>query len=234
MKQFFLLSVLISGLLFTGRAQVFNITDGNDFIGDKARPCISVTFEPDASEAKKAWKAYLKKKYDLKLKKDKGNDLKMEEGLFPAITSRTIDFYTRFESDKKKDKNTTKMNVFVKFGYDVFLNKADNLSEYNALRTIIKDFAIEFLRGSYDEKLRILSGELIKIEKKKQKTIKDNENLSKNIEKNTKTIEDLKKESEDNKKQIEENKKAIETLTKDVDAKKAEIQKMSKLVNEIK
>ncbi len=232
MKKIILLSVFISVFSFIGKSQIFNIADGTAVNDDKARPCITVTFEPDASEAKKAWKNYLKKKYDLKLKSDRGDDLKAEEAVFPAVTSRTMDFYTRFEKDK--DNHTTKMNVFVKFGYDIYLNNTDNPSEYASLMSIIKDFSVEFLRTHYNDKLEELNSELAKTEKKQNNTLKENETLASDIEKNKQTIENLKKENEDKTTQIEENKKAIETLIEQVKAKKEEIQKMNEVINGIK
>ncbi len=232
MKKIILLSVFVYAFSFIGKSQIFNITDGTAVNDDKARPCITVTFEPGASEAKKAWKSYLKKKYDLKLKNDHGDDLKAEEAVFPAVTSRTMDFYTRFEKDKEN--HTTKMNVFVKFGYDIYLNKTDNPSEYSSLLSIIKDFSVEFLRTYYNDNLSDLNSELAKIKKEQRNTVKENEDLASDIEKNKQTIEDLKKENEQKTAQIETNKKTIETLTEKVTAKKEEIQKMNELINGIK
>jgi len=232
MKKIILLSVFVYFFSFIGKSQIFNIADGTAVNNDKARPCITVTFEPDASEAKKAWKNYLKKKYDLKLKSDHGDDLKAEEAVFPAVTSRTMDFYTRFE--KNKDDSITKMNVFVKFGYDIYLNKTDNSSEYASLLSIIKDFSVEFLRTHYNDKLAELNSELAKTEKEQANTLKENETLASDIEKNKQTIENLKQENIEKNDQIENNKKSIESLTEKVTSKKAEIQKMNEVINGIK
>ena len=232
MKKIILLTVFIYSFMLFAKAQKFNITDGTAVNDDKARPCITVTFEPDANEAKKAWKNYLRKKYDLKLKSDRGDDLKAEEAVFPAVTSRTMDFYTRFE--KNKDDHTTKMNVFVKFGYDIYLNKTDNSSEYASLMSIIKDFSIEFLRTHYNEQLENLNSELAKTEKEQTNTVKENETLANDIEKNKQKIEDLKTENEEKTAKIEDNKKKIEDLTGKVTKKKEEIQKMNDVVNGIK
>jgi len=232
MKKIILLSVFIYLFSFIGKSQIFNIADATAVNDDKARPCITVTFEPSASEAKKAWKSYLKKKYDLKLKNDKGDDLKAEEAVFPAVTSRTMDFYTRFQKDK--DNNTTKMNVFIKFGYDIYLNQTDNPSEYSSLMSIIKDFSVEFLRTHYNEQLAELNKELAKTEKDQANTIKENETLASDIEKNKQTIEDLIKENEEKAAKIETNKETIETLAGELVKKKEEIQKVNEVINGIK
>jgi len=232
MKKIILLSVFVYVFSFIGKSQIFNIADGTAVNDDMARPCITLTFEPDASEAKKAWKNYLKKKFDLKLKSDRGDDLKAEEAVFPAVTSRTMDFFTRFE--KNKDDTTTKMNVFVKFGYDIYLNKTDNPSEYASLMSIIKEFSVEFLRTHYNDRLVELNSVLSKTEKEQANTVKENETLASDIEKNKQTIEDLKKENEEKTTQIETNKKTIVTLTEKVTAKKEEIQKMNEVINGIK
>ncbi len=232
MKKIILLSIFVYAFSLYGKAQVFNISSGTAVNDDKARPCITVTFEPSASEAKKAWKSYLKKKYDLKLKNDRGDDLKAEEAVFPAVTSRTMDFYTRFE--KNKEDNTTKMNVFIKFGYDIYLNQTDNPSEYSSLMSIIKDFSVEFLRTHYNEQLAELNKELAKTEKQQANTVKENETLASDIEKNKQTIEDLKQENIEKADQIEKNKKTIETLAGELLKKKEEIQKVNEVINGIK
>ncbi len=232
MKKIILLSTFVYVFSIVANAQVFTIKDATAVVKDMARPCISVTFEPDAKEAKKAWKNFLKKKYDLKLKSDKGDDLKAEEVVFPAVTSRTMDFYTKFEKNKKE--HTTTMNVLISFGYDVYLNKNDNSSEYSALLGIVKEFSIEFLRSYYNESLEDLNKELAKLSKDKTGTIKENEDLANDIEKNKQTIIDLKKENEDKAKLIEENKKKVEALGTDYTKKAEEIKKMNELINGIK
>lgn len=232
MKKIILLSVFFYAFSFIADSQIYSIMDGTGVVNDMARTCISITFEPGSKEASKAWKDFLKKKYDFKVKSDKKDDLKAEEAMFPAVTSRTMDFFTKFE--KNKDENTTTMNVFISFGYDIYLNQTDNPSEHSALMTIMKEFSLEFLREHYNKGLEELNAVLAKTEKEKNKTISENENLAKNIENNKQTIIDLTKENEDKAAQIETNKKTIETLKEDVLKKKEEIQNMNDVINGIK
>jgi|GEM_PF-2174187 hypothetical protein len=232
MKNFILLSLFTYIIAFSAQAQKFRIEESSGFMNDKARPCISIVFEPSSKEAKDAWKDYLKKKYDLKLKSDKGDDLKLEAGIFPAVSSKTMDFTTKFETNK--DDGTTKMNVFISYGYDIFLNKTDNPSEHSALLAIMKDFSLEFLREYYNKSLADLNSQLSKIEKNRDKTIGDNENLAKDIENNKQTIINLTKENEEKAKLTETNKATIETLKTDVVKKQEEIQKMNEIINGIK
>lgn len=232
MKKLILLSVLMYSFSFFANSQVYSINDGTAVVNDMARPCISVTMEPEAKEIKKAWKSYLKKKYDLKLKGAKGDDLKGEEVVFPAVTARTMDFYTKFKRDKKE--KTTTMNVLISFGYDVYLNKNDNSKEYSSLMTIIKEFSLEFLRGYYNESLQDLNKEFAKSEKERDKTINENVKLASDIEKNKQTIIDLKKENEEKSSNIEKNKELIEQLKEKVIEKQEEIKKMTDLINGIK
>jgi len=232
MKKIILLSTFVYVFSFFANSQVYSIIDGTAVIKDMARPCITITFEPSAKEAKKAWKSFLKKKYDFKMKSDKGDNLKAEEAVFPAITSRTMDFYTVFEKDKKE--NTTTMNVLVSFGYDVYLNKTDNSSEHSSLMAIMKEFSVEFLRIYYNKTLEELNGELAKVEKNKQKTISENEKLANTIEKNKQTVIDLQEANVNNAKLIESNKKIVETLKVDYAEKADEIKKMNELINGIK
>ncbi len=232
MKKIILFSIFIYVFSFFANSQVYNIKDATAVVKDMARPCISITFEPDAKDAKKAWKSFLKKKYDFKLKSDKGDDLKAEEVVFPAITSRTMDFYTKFDKDRKE--NTTTMSILISFGYDVYLNKSDNSSEHSALMGIVKEFSIEFLRSYYNESLQDLNKELSKLSKEKTGTIKENESLANDIEKNKQTVIDLKKENEDKAILIEDNKKKVEALGTDYTKKADEIKIMNDLINGIK
>jgi hypothetical protein len=231
MKKSLLLFLVIVSFAYFAKAQVYTIKDGTAVNNDMARPCITVEFEPDAKEAGDQWKSFLKKKYDFKLKSDKKDDLISEACVFPAISPRTMDFITRFE--KNKETNTTKMNVFVSFGYDVYVNKTDNPSEYNALMNILKEFSVEFLRTHYNEKLSELNDELLQTEKNRDNTIKSNEDLANTIEKNKQTIIDLTKQNEQNVITIENNKKAIETLNQQITVKKEAVLKLSNLINGI-
>jgi hypothetical protein len=231
MKKCLLLFVAVIGIAYFAKAQVYTIKDGTAVNNDKARPCITVEFEPDAKEAAEEWKNFLKKKYDFKLKNDKKDDLIAEASVFPAISSRTMDFVTRFE--KNKETNTTKMNVFVSFGYDVYVNKTDNPNEYNALMNILKEFSVEFLRNHYNEKLNEMNNDLLQTEKNRDNTIKSNEDLANTIEKNKQTIIDLTKENEQHGITIENNKKSIETLNQQITVKKDAVLKLTNLINGI-
>ncbi len=231
MKKIMLIFVILLGIAINARSQVYSIKDGSFVNNDMARPCITVEFEPDAKEAGDEWKNFLKKKYDLKLKSDKKDDLIAEACVFPAISSRTMDLITRFE--KNKETNTTKMHVFVSFGYDMYVSKNEHPTEYNALMGIVKEFSVEFLRKHYSDKLKDMNDDLLQTEKEKEKTIKNNEDLANTIEKNKQTIIDLTKQNEEHVVSIENNKKAIETLIQQITVKKEAVQKLSNLINGI-
>ena len=229
MKKLILLSAFIYVLSFFANSQVYSIKDGTATVNDMARPCITITLEPKAKEVSKAWKKYIKDKYDLKQKGAKKNNLEAKEVVFPAVTSRTMDMYTIFDEG-----DSTTMSVLISFGYDVYLNKGDNPREHSALESIIKEFSLEFLRTYYNESLTNLNKELADISKKQTKTVKDNEGLTGDIELNKQKIEELKQDNINNTKLIESNKEIIEKLKESYTEKSEEIKKMNELINGIK
>jgi len=151
-KTIFLL-MAISATSFLNAQQLINIKDGSIDFDGKQRPCIQVNVDPEPDLLKKAWKDYLDDNYDIDLKgigflsnKDllSAKEIEVEE-----LSSRQIDFFTRVVEDE----NGSEMKVFVRFGYDIYLSRSENPSEYNTLSMMVEGFLKEYLPAHYAEQI---------------------------------------------------------------------------------
>lgn len=152
-KTVFLL-MAISVTSFLNAQQLIQIKDASIDFDGKERPCIQVNVDPNPELLKEEWRDYLDDNYGFKLKgigflSDKdllsAKEIEVEE-----LSSRQIDFFTRVVEGE----NGSEMKVFVRFGYDIYLSKSDNPSEYNTLRNMLDGFLKEYLPAYYAAQIK--------------------------------------------------------------------------------
>ncbi len=232
MKHLFLTIIFALPVVF-GMAQApYQVEESNAEDDKISRPCITAKFSPTPKEASEAWKDYMKDKHDVKLKGLRKEDLIGKEVVVNAITPRTIDLTTRFVREKSSELTT--MNVFVSFGYDLYLTKADYAKEHNALKNLVKNFTVAFLTEYYADKVKDAENALKKVQKDKEKKIKRVGKLEDNIKSNKEKIEDLKKENEEKTEEIAKTKEEIEELSKVVTEKKAAFDAVQATANQVR
>lgn len=206
-KTIFLL-LAISVTSFLNAQQLIQIKDASIDFDDKERPCIQINVDPEPEFLKEEWRDYLDDNYGFKLKgigflsnKDllSAKEIEVEE-----LSSRQIDFFTRVVEDE----NGSEMKVFVRFGYDIYLSRSDNPSEYNTLRNMVEAFLKEYLPAHYNEQLKETKDRIDDL-------IDEAEGLEEEISDNTSEIANLKdriKDLEDNLKS--KNEKLTESKSK--------------------
>lgn len=229
MKTTILVSILMTTFIITGFSQNKIIKNARVLLNEKTRPCISLLMEPESKEVKKAWEKYLKDRYDFKLKNAKGDDLKAEKTTFLNISSNRLDFYTKIT--RKQNKKITRMDVFVAFGYDIYLNRKEHLKEYESLLYIIEEFYTIFLREYYVEHIEDFNKELKSYTKDKEKLIADNSKLKEDLLSINK--KESKEEYEEKTIQIKKNKIDIKNLDKNISRIKDKIQSMNEKLNKL-
>jgi hypothetical protein len=183
------------------------------------RPCIQVKLDPEPKTLKEAWKDYLKDNYDFKLKGIgflRNKDLLSAEEINVAkISSKQIDFYTHISEDE----NGSEMKVFVRFGYDIYLNKEDYPNEYETLTVILKDFLNEYLTKYYQEKVNDTEERIEELED-------ETTDLKEEIADDTASIKKLKKEIEDLESQVESNNKLLEEANNKLIKRKEKLERV--------
>lgn len=203
--------------------QTISPEDGTIEHEKKSRPCIQVNVDPETKTLKKAWRDYLKKNYDVKLKgigfltnKDL---LKAEQLIIPVISPNTMDFYTEIIENE----NGSQMKVFASFGYDIYINAADMPKEYIQLRKIMDDFLQSYIPNYYQELIqdkekvvRVLSKDQAKLQKSINKD-------TKSVKKMTRQLESLEKDISKNKQELEETETKLKNRTQQLNELKTKL-----------
>lgn len=167
------------------------------------RPCIQVNVDPEPKTLKEAWRDYLKDNYDFKLKGIgflSNKDLLSAEAItVTQISSKEMDFYTYITEDEIG----SEMKVFVRYGYDVYVNKKSTPTDYEALSNIIDNFLKYYLPIYYQ-------GRVDDTEKRIKKLTDETNDLQKEIEDDAYKISELKKEIEELEADLETNTERLE------------------------
>jgi len=203
LKTTFLVALLFSPLFLFGQ----NITPitGELQHNDKTREAWVVNVEPESKGLKKAWKDYLKKNYDIKLKGigflSNKDVLFVNQVVFKEISLKTMDFYTKIVEDE----NGSEMTVFGSFGYDFYINSTDFPEEFAKMNNIMTAFLQEYVPNYYKNQLKDVTGVISNLAKDEEKLTKRIENDNKNVVKMESKILNLEKSIEETKKALIEN-----------------------------
>lgn len=171
------------------------------------RPCIQVNLDPEPKTLKDAWRDYLKDNYDFKLKGigflSNKDLLSAEEITVTQISSNEMDFYTYINEDD----NGSEMKVFVRYGYDVFINKEDTPTDYEGLTNILDGF-LRYYLPIYHE------GRVDDTEKRIIKLTSETNDLQEEIADDAYRIEELRKEIEELEADLKTNTERLESANK--------------------
>lgn len=222
-KVFILLVITLVSMQVSAQTpiQIFETTIEFD---KGLRPCIQLNIDPEPNTLKKAWRDYLKDNYKLKLKGigflSNSDLLSEEEIMFTEVSSNTMDFYTQIIEDE----NGSEMKVFVRHGYDIYISKASNPGEYEALREVIESF-IKFYLPIYYE------GRVDDTENRIKKLIDETKDLQGDITDNATRIDKLKKEIEDLEKELKANTVQLELAKRKLTKRN---EKLDRIKNQLK
>lgn len=217
-KTILSLSIALS---FSGFSQNITVQESKEKFSTGFQPSISTSiFGNNKSDVIDEWKKVLK---DFKHEKVKDNDDEVfgDNIVVKDWGNNTVDFYTKFEEDKK-DK-VIKMSVAVDLG-GKYLDK-DDKDKLEFVQKIAKEFAIKMTKQPLENEIKHASKLLNKSEDQEKKLNDDKKSLSNDIEdyknKIKKAEEDIKKTEADQsvkKSEIETQKKALNELKKRLDA----------------
>lgn len=206
--------ILISFASLSLSAQTYSIIQSTAYHKDKSQTSLEVEIAPEPKETRKAFKKYLRKQHDVKLKRD-GDFYAVKQSKVVAITDVQIDLYSAFKENKD---GGTQMSLFARKGYDLYITPTSDGAAFSNMRTLFQDFLNGYLGEYYEDKLEDavdLSGDL---KKDKSKLTDKNKDLNDDIEDNKKDIEKMTKENKEKAEQIEENKKELKKLEEKINS----------------
>ncbi|MFN7119079.1 MAG: coiled-coil domain-containing protein [Saprospiraceae bacterium] len=183
MKNFIKNSIIIASWILcfiisdTVIAQELMINDGTARYKRQDYPAVIIYMEPKPNDVKKAWKDFLQKRYDVRLKGygflTNRDVLSAENTDFDEIAPGNIDFYT----EVIEDNNLTKMSVFASLGNDVNIGLGNDYRQYYQMKGIVQSFLDTYLRGYYEDQVKEAQDRVSDLEKtqnNKQRTIESN------------------------------------------------------------
>lgn len=181
----FIKNSIIGGVLLCALAvsqisfsQELLINDGTARYKKDDYPAVVVYMEPKTDDVKKAWKDFLKDRYDVRLRGygflTNRDVLSAENVDFDALSTNDIDFYT----EVIEDNNLTKMSVFASLGDNVNIGLGNDYRQYYQMKGIVQNFLDTYLRKYYEDQVEDAGKRVSDLEKNrndKQSTIADNE-----------------------------------------------------------
>ena len=174
---------------------IFDISDGSVMHEDKLRPCLTIILPTPVDLIEDDFDDRVKEIYNVNMKKpglfNGGNLMVAEEVDIPAISNKTMDFYS---ITTKENDNSSKLEIFAAFGYDEYLNLEDHPAAHKELKRFITSFIDFHLNKYYSETLE-------EVIEEQEDLVKDKEQLEKKIQKNNK---DILENIEDNEKMSKE------------------------------
>lgn len=212
---------------FFGYSQSLDPVESKIEYKDEYAQCWKVLVSPEDDETKKAFKRFMKKRYDVKLKGigmfSNKDVMEAEDVEISAISSKRLNFYVSvIDVD-----GLTEIKVFGNYGYSVFFDKEKFKDEYQALRTILVDFMNSYLPEYYQDRVK-------DAQKKHDEFVEKGEDLEEDIADDKKEIEKLKREIEDLQKELEENKEQIKQSKKNFNKTEEQFDELKSLLRKVK
>jgi len=223
MKKIFTFSAIcIAGFAFS---QSLNTKETNEKFSTGSQNAIVTTIhENNANDVISEWKSVLK---DFKNEKVKENDNEVfgDNILIKDWGNNPVDFYTKFEEDKKA--KTVKMSVAVDLGGSYLSSSADK-DKFKFVEKMVKDFAVKITKEPILAAVKASEKQLEKLQDNQKNLEKDNKNLKEDIENYKKKITKAEKEIVERDAEIEKKKAEVKVQKKVVDASSDAVSEQAK------
>jgi predicted nucleic acid-binding Zn-ribbon protein len=216
--------ILASSISFSF-SQSINTKEGNEkFSTGSQNAVITSIYENKLNNVMDEWKKILK---DFKHEKVKDHDEEVfgDNILIKDWGNNPVDFYTKFEEDKK-DK-TIKMMVAVDLGGS-YLSSSNDKDKFKFVEKMVRDFALKMTKEPLEDAVKENSKALEKLQDKQKDLAKDKKDLQEDIENYKKKTVKAEKEIVEKKVAIEKKKGEVKVQKKVVDASSDAVSEQAK------
>ncbi|MCE3226905.1 MAG: hypothetical protein K0S32_1456 [Bacteroidetes bacterium] len=223
MQKLFTLSLAVATTFCFG--QSVSVRETNEKFSTGNQSAVGTTIlENNADDVINEWKKVLK---DFKYEKvkDKDNEVFGDNILIKDWGNNPVDFYTKFEEDKKA--KTVKMAVAVDLG-GTYLTSAGDKEKYKFVEKMVKDFAIKMTKAPMEEAVRAAEKTLGKLEDDQKDLEKDKKNLQEDIVNYKNKITKAEKDITVKDGEIEKKKAEVNVQKKVVDASSDAVSEQAK------
>lgn len=223
MKNF--TTLLLAALSTLGVAQSISVKETSAGFSTGSQSAVMTTLSGcTADYAIDQWKKVLK---DFKNEKVKDNNKEVfgDNILIKDWGNNPVDFYTKFEEDKKA--KTVKMFTAVDLG-GTYLTSSNNKDKYRFVEQMTKDFAIKITKAPMQDALEEMQKVLSKLEDNQKDLEKDKRNLQEDITSYKNKIAKAEKESAGKDAEIVTKKSEVQVQKKVVDASAGAVNEQAK------
>lgn len=176
MKQLFTLSLALATTFCFG--QSISVKETNEKFSTGNQSAVGATImENNADDVISEWKKVMKDFKHEKVK-DKDNEVFGDNILIKEWGNNPVDFYTKFEEDKKA--KTVKMSVAVDLG-GTYLSSSTDKEKYKYVEKMVKEFAVKMTKAPMEEAVKASEKTLGKLEDDQKDLEKDKKNLQEDI-----------------------------------------------------
>ncbi|MFK7969942.1 MAG: hypothetical protein AB8F95_06220 [Bacteroidia bacterium] len=226
--RFSILLFILALFLSTSYAQVSWVTDATVQHHEKFRPGQTISLMAEPNDVKKAWKDFLKDRYDMDVEGlgflTNKDILTAEKVMLPTMHDYTLDLYAEIVPTENKGIAKTQMTVFAAYGYDMYVDRHEHREAYKEMRAMFNAFLSDFVPAFYKEKIEDMSDGISDLEKDKIKLEEYNIKIEEDIEKSLAEIEKLKEDIENLKSEHKENIEEIDLLKIDLAKEKDKLE----------
>jgi hypothetical protein len=221
-KLFTVTAICFAGFAFS---QSINTKETNEkFSTGSQNAFVTTIFENNANNVISEWKKALKDFKNVKVK-DSDNEVFGDNILIKDWGNNPVDFYAKFEEDKKA--KTLKMSVAVDLG-GTYLSSSTDKDKARFVEKMVKDFAVKMTKEPLTDAVKANEKQLAKLEDDQKDLEKDNKNSKEDIENYKKKITKVEKEVIDRDVDIEKKKGEINVQKKVVDASSGAVNEQAK------
>ncbi len=203
MNKMYTLLLLLAGILpaQVASAQLYDVRAGEVSYNRKSRPAHKVQIDGKATDVRQYFQDWMKSSYKIRFRSGgvlgvgKNDVLVARQIPASSISGKLVDLYASFVAPSD---SVTEVAVFGGFDDNTFFDAENSKSEFNALRSILQNYAGAARTKAYRDLIADAEKKLKTAEKEKERLEKERLALKANTSANLDRIEDLKKKNQDN------------------------------------
>jgi hypothetical protein len=205
-------------------AQWNAVSETNRMMSFGSRPAFRVEFPTtDESLVEQEWKAFVKRSFDAKLKKNKKTAEWMALGVQSSMLGK--DPVSIFSTVEEQGDRGSVLTVWFDAG-EYFINRAQQPRQADEIVGMLRQFYFDVRRATIGQEIKAEENRMKELENRQKRLVRDNEALRRSIDSYR---EKLKKAEED----LRENEKAQEAAVVDVEAQRRAMEEVRRRLENV-
>jgi len=203
MHKLYFLLLLLGSLLISrpAAAQLYDVRAGETSYNKGARATLKVQVDGNASAVRDYFQKWMKDSYNVKFKSGgvmgmgKSAVLEAQKVQASTVSGKLVNLYATVVAPSD---TVSEVSIFGGFDDNTFFDADKTASEYNALRSMLQNFAGAARTKAYRDMIEDAERKLKEVEKEKNRLEKERLTLAANTAANLLKIEELKRQNVQN------------------------------------